>query len=280
MTSSLPTSSSTTGSPTLIRWRSAWSSRVRNAKFASGLDVDRALRVTNYLDFGPRLGLAWSVLADNRLVLRAGYGMFYNTPLTGGSSQMTRNIPFGIAQSFTTTLLPTLRLREGIPALPPLNPGTLPSGALGSTFDPILRDGRGQNWNLNLQRQIGTDLLVEAAYVRSRGTRPLMNQNLNQAPARLGVTNSDINRPYIAVLPALRAVTQVTSRGQSWHNSMQLKFTKRYARDFMFLASYTLSKTIDIASDVENATLEAYNFNLDRGLANFDTRRLFAAACL
>jgi hypothetical protein len=46
----------------------------------------------------------------------------------------------------------------------------------------------------------------------------------------------------------------------------------------MFLASYTFSKTIDIASDVENATLDAYNFNLDRGLSNFDTRHNFTAS--
>jgi hypothetical protein len=249
-----------------------------DATLAGGLDVGRELRVTNYGNFGPRAGFAWSVLPDNRMVVRGGYGMFYNTALTGGSSQMTRNAPFGISQSLTTSLLPTLRLRDGIPALPALNLNTPLGGAIGSAFDPRLQDGRGQNWNLNVQRQLGADFLVEAAYVGSRGTRLLMNQNLNQAPARLGVTNQDVNRPYISVLPALRNVTQVQSRGQSSYHSFQLKGTKRFSHDFMFLTSYTFGKSIDITSDVENATLDAYNFNLDRALSNFNIRHNFTAS--
>jgi hypothetical protein len=45
---------------------------------------------------------------------------------------------------------------------------------------------------------------------------------------------------------------------------------KRFARDFMLLGSYTYSKVLDIASDAETGTLNAWNFNQDRGPANFD----------
>jgi hypothetical protein len=40
----------------------------------------------------------------------------------------------------------------------------------------------------------------------------------------------------------------------------------------MFLASYTWGRSIDIVSDVESSALNAYNFNSDRGLSNFDVR--------
>ena len=235
-----------------------------------GTDVGSALRQTFYGDIGPRVGFAWSVLPQNRMVLRGGYGIFYNTPLTGGSSQMTRNFPFGISQSYTANLLPTLSLSSGIPAVPPLNPGAALTGSLGSAFDPGLHDERGQNWNLNLQRQVGKDFLVEAAYVGSRGTRLLMDQNINQAPPVVGVSNQNINRPYYPILPAVTTITQVESRGQSWYDALTLKGTKRVTHNFMFLASYTYGKSTDLVSDVENSPLNAYNINMDRGLSAFD----------
>lgn len=243
-----------------------------NATFTGGLGVGRALRTNSYGDFGPRIGLAWSALPDNRLIVRAGYGIFYNEPLTGGSSQMTRNPPFGITQSYNTSLLPTLQLSNGIPAIPTLSASAPLTGALGSTFDPLLKDERGQNWNFNLQRQIGKDFLVEAAYVGSHATRLLIDTNINQARAVVGVSDQNINRPYHALLPNVTNITQVQSRGYALYHALQMKATKRFSRDFMFLASYTWGRSIDIVSDVESSALNAYNFNSDRGLSNFDVR--------
>ena len=237
-----------------------------------GLSVGRALRQNTYGDFGPRVGLAWSILPDNRLILRAGYGVFYNEPLTGGSSQMTRNPPFGISQSYTASLLPTIQLSNGIPSIPTLTATSPITGALGSTFDPLLKDERGQNWNFDLQRQLGKDFLIEGAYVGSRATRLLMNTNINQAPPVIGVSDQNVNRPYRSVLPGVTNITQVQSRGYASYHALQLKATKRFSRDFMFLGAYTWGKSIDIVSDVESSTLNAYNFNMDRGLSNFDVR--------
>jgi hypothetical protein len=86
------------------------------------------------------------------------------------------------------------------------------------------------------------------------------------------VTNSDINRPYIGISPLLRGLSQVESRGWSIYNSLQLKVTKRFARNFMMLSSYTYGQVIDISSDAESGTLNAWNFNQDRGPANFDIK--------
>lgn len=247
------------------------------ARYADGSEAGRTLRNTYYSNFGPRIGFAWSPLGP-RMVFRGGYGMFFNSPLTGGSSQMTRNPPFGLTQSVATGLLPTLQLRDGIAPLPAMNPGAPLAGNLGSTFDRELREGRGQNWNFNIQRQLGADYLVEIGYVGSRGTRLLMNQNLNQAPPTIGVTNPDVNRPYRPIWPALRNVTNVQSRGQSIHHAMQLKFTRNFSKNLMFLNSYTWGKTQDIVSDTESATLNAYNHRLDWGLAAFDLRHNFSSS--
>jgi Carboxypeptidase regulatory-like domain len=242
------------------------------AAFANGQKVGRALRANDYTDFGPRIGFAWVALPNNRLVVRGGYGIFYDSPLTGGSSQMTRNFPFGVSQSFNTTYLPTLQLSAGIPAIPALNSNSPLTGSVGSAFDPNLRDERGQNWNLDLQTQLGKDYLLEAAYVGSNANHLLMDRNINQAPATVGVTNQNINRPYYSALPLVTNVTQVEDRAYSWYHSLQLKGTKRFAHNFMFLAAYTLSKSTDVVSDVESSPLDAYNIDRDRGPSNFDVR--------
>jgi hypothetical protein len=98
----------------------------------------------------------------------------------------------------------------------------------------------------------------------------MVKRDINQAFPTVGVSNSDSLRPYIRISPLLRGLSQVESRGWSTYNSIQVKFTKRFSRDFMLLSSYTYSKAMDIASDAESGTLNAYNFNYDRAPASFD----------
>ena len=113
---------------------------------------------------------------------------------------------------------------------------------------------------------------MEAAYVGSMADHLLMDRNINQAPATVGVTNQNINRPYYSVLPSVTNITQVESRAYSAYHSLQLKATKRFSHNFMFLAAYTLSKSTDVVSDVESSPLDSNNIDRDRGLSNFDVR--------
>ena len=83
-----------------------------------------------------------------------------------------------------------------------MNPSLRPGGSTRSTFDINYRDAYAMNWNLNLQKQLGRDYMVELAYVGSRGRQLTLKTNLNQAPPdRSGVTNADINRPVVRGLP-------------------------------------------------------------------------------
>jgi len=250
-----------------------------NATIGNNLKVGRALRLKEHTDFGPRIGFAWSALPDSRLVVRAGYGLFYNAPMIGGSSQMTRNFPFGISQSVNTTYLPTLVLSQGLPAIPALNASSPLTGSVGSAIDPDLRDEIGQNWNLDLQAQVGKDYLVEAAYVGSYGSNLFFNRNINQAPPVVGVTNQNINRPFYSVLPAVTSITQVESGAYSWYHSLQLKGTKRFSHSLMFLAAYTYSKSTDFASVPDGLTvLDSSNVARDYGSSSFDVRQNLTAS--
>lgn len=243
----------------------------------NGQPVGRELQNTPKLDFAPRFGFAFDLLGNGRTVLRGGYGMFYNNPLTGTSSSKVSNPPFLLAQAFTTTLLPTLRLSAGLPPPPAVDPNRPPSGSTRSIFDINFRDGRAQQWNLNIQQQLGKDYLLELAYVGSKGDRLVLKQDINVAPPVVGITNSDVNRPYIGIAPLLRSLSQVQSRGWSKYESLQAKFSKRFSSGLVFINSYTFGKTLDIVSDTEGATLNPYNFNYDRAVADFDITHNFVS---
>jgi hypothetical protein len=244
----------------------------------NGLSVGRGLQLTPKLDFAPRIGFAYDLTGGGRTLLRAGYGMFYNNPLTGTSSQKPSNPPFLLAQAFTTTLLPTLKLSDGVPPPPAVDPNRAPSGATRSIFDPRFGDGRAQQWNVNIQQQLGREYLLEVAYAGSRGDHLVLKTDINVAPPVVGVTNSDINRPFIGVDPLIRSLSQVQSRGYSSYHSLQTKFSKRFSSGVSFINAFTWGKNIDIVSDTEGAALNPYNFNYDRGLSEFDISKNFSSS--
>jgi hypothetical protein len=235
-----------------------------------GVRYGRRLQVTPKKDFAPRVGFAYNVFGNSKTVFRGGYGIFWNNPLTGTSSSKAQNPPFLLSQSFSTTLLPARRLSEGLPPPPPLDLNAPPRGTTRSLFDPNFLDGYAQQWNFNVQQQLSRDLMLEVAYAGSHGTHLVMKKDINQAPPRVGVTNQDVNRPYITLSPLLRSLSQVKSTGWSTHHALQAKLNKRFSRGLTALASYTFGKTLDIASDTEAGTLNAYVFNYDRGPAAFD----------
>jgi len=241
-----------------------------------GVKYGRTLQVTPYKDFAPRVGFAYNLFGNGKTVLRGGYGIFWNNPLTGTSSSKAQNPPFLLSQSFSTTLAPGRRLSQGLPPPPALDPNAAPSGTTRSLFDPIFLDGYAQQWNFNIQQQLSRDVMLEVAYAGSHGTHLVMKKDVNQAAPRVGVTNQDVNRPYITISPLLRGLSQVKSTGWSTHNALQAKLNKRFSRGFTGQASYTYGKTLDIVSDTEGATLNAYNFNYDRGPAQFDVAHTLA----
>lgn len=251
-----------------------------NAVYSDGRNFGRKLQVTPMKDFAPRVGFAYNAFGNGKLVVRGGYGIFWNTPLTGTSSSKAINPPFLLAQALSTTLVPSLRLRDGIPAPPPLDLNRPAQGSTRSIFDPDFRDGYAQQWNLNIQHQLGRDYMLEVGYVGSHGSQLVIKQDINQAPPRVGVTNIDVNRPFIRIAPLVRSLSQVQSRGWSTHNALQAKFSRRFASGISFLNSYTFGKTLDIVSDTEGATLNAYDFNYDRGLSAFDVKHNFTSSVI
>ncbi|NWF85126.1 MAG: TonB-dependent receptor [Bryobacteraceae bacterium] len=209
---------------------------------------NRAMFATDKNNFMPRVGFAYKVGAKN--VIRGGYGIFYNylEPL-GDGEYLIGNPPnaYGVSLASSATT-PAIILKDGPP------PGSLDFlKATGRTFIAYERRadiGYGQQWNLNIQREVAQDWLVELAYSGSKGTHLLARYEDNYSPP--GPGNLNDKRRYKSVeLPGTGIVTSPLGPIYGYHNNANsiyhafiAKVEKRFSQGFTIISSYGWSKTI------------------------------------
>ncbi|HYK87446.1 MAG TPA: TonB-dependent receptor [Acidobacteriota bacterium] len=141
---------------------------------------------TDLKDFAPRAGFSWAPRNSSKMVVRGGYGIYYDRVVGAATNLVDNNTP---STSQVVTLFPNsggkdVRLSDGVPL--PSPPGTpiltLPDTRSSSVaiFTPDLRVPYVQQFNLGVQRQMPFSTIVEAGYVGQRGKKLFMNLNLNQ----------------------------------------------------------------------------------------------------
>ncbi len=167
-----------------------------NATIA-GIPVGRQLQTYSKTDFGPRFGFSYDLSGNGKTLIRGGAGMYWNFSPGGTSSSKAQNPPFLQSTSLTTTFGTNLKVSDGLPPPPGVDPNRPPAGGTRSIFDIDFRDANAINWNLNLQHQLGRNYLVELTYVGSRGRDMVVKVDINVAPATVGVTDQNVNRPFI-----------------------------------------------------------------------------------
>jgi hypothetical protein len=249
----------------------------------NGVKVGRRLQTYSRRDIGPRLGFAYDVSGDGKLMVRGGVGVFWNFSPGGTSSSKAQNPPFLQATALTTS--PTgyginLLLKDGLPAPPGVDPTRPAAGSTRSIFDINFRDAYARQWNINVQRGLGTNYMLEVAYVGSQGRQMMIKGDPNQAPPVVGVSDSNVNRPYIKVSPALRTIGQAQSVGYVDYNGLQVKFQRRFANNFSFLNAYSYGKSMDITSDNDGTVTltNVYDPGYNRGPSDYDITHTFSSS--
>jgi hypothetical protein len=247
----------------------------------AGVTVGRYLQTYSKRDIGPRFGFAYDIAGDGKTVVRGGYGVFWNYSPGGTSSSKAQNPPF--LQSTSLTPTPTayggnLLLKDGLPPPPGVDPNRPAAGATRSVFARDFRDAYARQWNINLQRAIGTNYMVEAAYVGSQGRQMVLKVDINQAPPVVGVSDNNVNRPFITLAPQVRSLSQSQSIGNLDYRGLLLKFQRRFANNFSFLNSYTFGRSIDFASDNESGITNNYDLAYNRGPSDYDVRHTLSSS--
>ena len=236
----------------------------------------------------PRIGLAWDVTGDGKTSLRAGYGLFFDSPMLFQLNNMNLQTPFSFTVSFTDGIFDDpYRGREKLNVFPfaadfdPNSPFQVPTSAV--VYDTRWKTPYTQNWNVTLERSIAS-WTFQASYVGTKASQLLADRDINAPIYDYSLTLAQ-NRSLVnqrRPRQQFSTLSQLFNGLNSNYNSLQTAANKRFSKGFSVQLSYTYSKAIDYRSTNNEATTgtiwNPLNWRMQRGLSDFDrTHRLIGS---
>lgn len=178
----------------------------------------------------PRVGVAYRPWIAHTLVVRAGYGIFYDESIYQNLvDNLVNQAPFATTSTLVTDPSQILTLQNGFP--------TVSAGTARNTYavDPNFLTPYAQTWNLMLEQDLSQSYILSVAYIGTRGT----HLNLLLVPGVGG---------------ALAATTLPfeydTSGAASLYNGVRVSLRHFSRHNFSFFLNYTYSKAEDNAASV------------------------------
>ncbi len=264
--------------------------RVRGGLLFAGVNgVPRALWNRMWRNFAPRFGFAYQI--SPKTVVRGGFGIY---PIALGQSTYSFMVQPGFSSA--TDLIPTLD--NGLTFIATLaNP--FPNGIMApvgnkagaatfigrsltsynAPYDAVARTPYSMNWNLNLQRMLPGQFLVEAGYAANKTVKLKLARPINAVPnqylstsffrdqATINYLSANVANPFQGLLPGtgmngatigrsqlLKAFPHFVNinmqeyQGYSWFHSLQLRAERRFSRGMTVQAAYMFSKKMEATS--------------------------------
>ena len=255
--------------------------------------VPAGLIQTKKTAFAPRVGLAWDVQGNAKWLATAAYGIFYEPYYTGQGGPL--QTPISAPPYLQTPQISLPNFSDPYNGGNPFN-GTFAQPMTLLTLDKNLSLPYAQDWNLNIERAFGSNWLLQAGYVGTKGTKlpRFVEGNPTTFPVGSTADNTLQRRLYSGCTLAQPVPCNFSSVGliagiaNSNYHALQVSLKKRFSQQFSFLASYTLSKTLDDVSSF-NITGSAaqstagendlaqnpFDLGAERGRSIFDARHRF-----
>jgi hypothetical protein len=217
-------------------------------------------------NFAPRIGLAYRPWSQHSLVLRTGYGLFYDGSIYSRIyTNMASQPPFAQASTLVTTPKEVLTLENGFPQL---GPNILSNNY---ALDPNFRTPYAQTWNFSIEDEIVRNVILSIGYVGTKGTKLDLLQAPNQS-----APGAPISTGAPTALQNTLAFTYETSGAASIYHGLQVGLRRQFHGGFSMSGTYTFSRSIDDAASVGGAgrtVAQNYlNLQAERGLSSFDVR--------
>jgi hypothetical protein len=158
--------------------------------------------------------------------------------------------------------------------------------------DQNLRDTYVQQWNLDVQKSLPGNILVDLGYVGTKSTRLIVTfEDLNRPievvdPRTPGLASLNARRPNQAYQ---RNVRSDKSIGNAIYHALQVKAERRVGSGLTFLTAYTWSKSISGPNDIGGqvgggnfigAPQDIFNLRADRSVSGFDLTHRFVQTVL
>jgi hypothetical protein len=287
-----------------------------------GAKYGRHQAPTQWKDFAPRIGFAWS--ANEKTVVRGGYGLVYNasalqaagTSGGAGTDGFTTNTSFDFTNSSQQTINTTFDNPVPNGLNQPLGaaggPGTFIGQGISDTFFSSVRNPYSVQGNLNIQRALPMQSVLEVGYIYNRGNflidgdpgvpysqvnpsyLPLGQTLLNSVPnpfyGKITTPGSILAAQTIPLDYLLKAFPQYTSvysfrkaNSGSHYNAITVKLDKRMSNGLSLLVSFTGAKLMDNAAaavsylgPASSTYANEYNPEGEFGLSTQDVSRILA----
>ncbi len=236
-------------------------------------------------DFAPRVSFAYR--PSEKWTVRTGLGVFYVQDIVEARFDLSRNVG-GRSQFTADSERPNANLSD---------PWRFEGGACrnfsgpcqGPTFTLANNTNRRtpymMQWILNVQRQLGSDTVVEAGYIGSGGHKLELLRVWNQPVLRKGPTDARTllqRSPF----PAYGLIQTLDNHGNSNYHGLGLKAQRRFSKGLTYLAGFTWAKSTDGGSSVRNNTGENqfatdnYNLRREHALSQFHNGHRFVTSVL
>ena len=219
-------------------------------------------------DWSPSLGFAYSPGKNGVWAIRGGFNRAFDMPY-GNLADNTAPAFYG-SELFadTSSNAPNFLANGGLNRTSGLLSTAAAARAATTGYTPDQTRPYALTYTLGVQRLLGHDYTVEARYTGTRGVHLLVQEQLNSTSA---VTASNsvptfLSVPSDATLSALtlttgaleaiqnnplkqygftNRITALEPQGNSKYNGLVLQVTKRYSKNFSYLAAYTWSHLMD-----------------------------------
>ncbi len=213
--------------------------------------------------FEPRGGMSYRVGA--KTIVKASAGIFHNRVTLNDSLLLGGNPPFQ----------PQVSVSNGSADNPGAAGGanTLPFSM--TAIDPVFKHPTAYMYSVGAQRELPYGFVVDVAYVGRRGRYLQRERDINQLLPGTTFANPGVNRDALRPYLGYGVIRESENSGRSRYNSLQLSADRRFRNGFKFGAAYTLSKSLDNASDKRNVLFNSYDDSGYWGPSNYDRRHVF-----